>query len=121
MVIEALYIIFCLLLAYINKRLIVYDKRVKHGINGLLHAVFWSVVLLITRSWFPACVLPFLGRLFFDASLNIMRGLPIDYVAKNPKSIIDKFEKSVFGYDGILPKVIYLIIIIILNIFYVSS
>jgi hypothetical protein len=47
-----------------------------------------------------------------------MRGLPIDYVARNPKSIVDKFEKSIFGMDGILPKIIYLAIIIALNILY---
>lgn len=117
-IIQGVYIVFCLILAYINKRRIAYDKRIHHGINGLLHAVFWIAVLIITKSWFPACVLPFIGRLFFDAALNLMRGLPLDYVAKNPKSIIDKFEKSIFGNDGILPKILYLAIIITLNTVY---
>lgn len=116
MIIEGIYIIFCLILAYVNKRLIAYDKRVKHGWNGFLHAVFWIAVLWTSNNWFPASVLPFIGRLFFDAGLNLMRGLPLDYVAKKPRSLIDKIEKAVFGNDGILPKVIYLIIIIVLNI-----
>lgn len=115
MIIQAIYIVFCLLLAYYNKRRIVYDKRILHGINGLLHALFWCVTLYYTRSWFPACILPFIGRLFFDAALNLMRRLPLDYVAQKPKSIVDKFEKSIFGNDGILPKMLYLIIIITLN------
>jgi hypothetical protein len=116
MVVEGVYIVFCLLLAYANQRRISYDLVIYHGINGLLHAIFWVVALIITKSWFPACVLPFLGRLFFDAGLNVMRHLPLDYVARNPKSWIDKIEKSIFGNDGILPKLIYLIIIIGLNV-----
>jgi hypothetical protein len=116
MVIEGIYIVFCLLLAYANQRRISYDLVIYHGINGLCHVIFWGVVLLITKSWFPACVLPFLGRLFFDAGLNVMRHLPLDYVARNPKSWIDRIEKSIFGNDGILPKLIYLIIIIGLNV-----
>lgn len=118
MIIEAIYIIFCLILAYINKRLISKDKPIKHGLNGFFHAVFWLAVLWLTNNWFPACVLPFIGRLFFDAGLNLMRELPLDYVAKKPKSIVDKIEKSIFRSDGILPKIIYLIIIIALNILY---
>lgn len=118
MIIEATYIIFCLLLAYYNRRRILYDKVIHHGLNALLHAVAWGIVLLITKSWFPAVVLPFLGRLFFDAALNVFRRLPVDYVARSPKSIIDKVEKSIFGNDGILPKILYLIIIIVLNIIY---
>jgi hypothetical protein len=118
MIIEAIYIIFCLLLAYYNKRRISYDKRILHGINGLLHGIAITVVLIYTKSWFPACVLPFIGRLFFDAVLNIMRKLPLDYVARYPKSIVDKLEKNIFGMDGFLPKVIYTIIIIVLNIVY---
>lgn len=116
--IEAVYIVFCLLLAYFNKRRIAYDKRIRHGVNGLLHACFWVGTMLITKSWFPACVLPFLGRLFFDAALNVMRRLPVDYVARNPKSIIDRLEKKIFNGDGILPKIIYLIVAVTLNIIY---
>lgn len=121
MIIEAIYIAFCLILAYVNKRLIAYDKRIRHGWNGLFHAVFLLTVIWLNNKWFPACVLPFVGRLFFDAALNLMRGLPLDYVAKNPKSLIDQIEKSVFGNDGILPKVIYLVLIIVLNIVYYAS
>lgn len=122
MIVEGIYIVFCLLLAWINKRRIVYDLVIYHGINGLLHALFWGITLYYTRSWFPACVLPFIGRLFFDAALSVMRGLPVDYVARNPKSIIDKFEKSIFNGDGLLPKILYLTIIITLNtVYYVNK
>lgn len=114
--IQGIYIIFCLLLAYYNKRRISYDLRIYHGLNALLHVIAWGVVFFFTRSWFPLAVLPFEGRIFFDTALNVMRRLPLDYVAKNPKSIIDQGEKKLFGNDGILPKVIYAIIIIVLNI-----
>lgn len=118
MIIELIYIAFCLLLARYNKRRIAYDKKILHGINGLLHVVFWLAVMWLKNNWFPACVLPFLGRLFFDGGLNVMRHLPIDYVAKKPKSIVDKVEKAIFKMDGVTPKIIYLIIIIGLNILY---
>jgi hypothetical protein len=48
----------------------------------------------------------------FDTSLNSLRGLPLDYVAQKPKSIIDQIEKKVFGKNGILPKMVYLLIAI---------
>jgi hypothetical protein len=116
--IQAIYIVFCLLLAYVNKRRIAYDKVINHPLNACFHLAFWIVVVIITRSWFPVAVLPFEGRLFFDTGLNIMRHLPIDYVSRTPKSYVDRFEKSVFGMDGILPKILYLIIIIVLNVIY---
>lgn len=117
-IIQLIYIAFCLALAWYNYRRILFDKRIYHGINGALHLAFWGVVVIITKSWFPVVVLPFLGRVFFDAALNAMRRLPLNYVAKNPKSIVDKVEKSVFGNDGILPKVVYLGLAIALNIIY---
>ena len=112
------YLVFCLALAYVNHRLIAYGKRIYHALNGLLHAVCWGLVYMVTESWLLTASLPFMGRAVFDSSLSLMRGLSLDYVAKNPKSIIDQMEKGVFGNDGILPKVIYLTISIILIIVY---
>lgn len=115
--IQAIYIAFCLLLAYWNKRRIAYDKVIHHWLNALLHACFWAAALLVTKAWIVV-VLPLEGRLFFDTSLNLMRGLPLDYVSRTPKSLIDKVEKSFFKTDGLTPKLLYLILIIIINILF---
>jgi hypothetical protein len=124
---EIIYIIFCLALAYWNYRQIARDKVINHDNNGLMHIVCWIIINLVfylspaykdSPTWLLSIALPFIGRLFFDSSLSLMRGLPLDYVSKTPKSIIDKFEKSIFGMNGLLPKLIYLVIIIALNIIY---
>jgi hypothetical protein len=104
------YIVFCIVLAWYNYRRISLDKRIYHGINGALHLLAWAGVYLITRSWWLTASLPFLGKVVFDSSLYLMRGLPLDYVPKNPKSIIDKIEKRVFPDDGLLPKIAYFVI-----------
>jgi hypothetical protein len=99
------YIIFCAVLAWYNYRRISKDLRIYHGINGALHLACWVGVYLITKSWWLTASLPFLGKVVFDSSLYLFRGLPLDYVPKNPKSIMDKLEKKVFPDDGLLPKI----------------
>lgn len=115
MIHELAYIIFCLLLAYYNASRIKQDKRIYHGINAAFHIICWTVIYLLTKNWFVISALPFIGRLFFDTSLNLMRGLSISYAPLNPKSWTDIVEEHVFRFNEVLPKVIYLIIIIILN------
>lgn len=115
MIYELVYIFVCTLLAYINYRVIVADKQVYHWLNGLVHLVCWATVYLLTHNWILMIALPFIARLFFDTMLNLFRGLPLDYVPKKPKSVIDKLEKSVFDNNGVLPRAIYLVVIIVLN------
>lgn len=121
MIYELIYIFICAALAYVNYLVIIADKRVYHGLNGLLHLACWITVFLLTRNWILVAILPFVARLFFDVMLNLMRGLPINYVPKYPKSIADKVEKKIFGLDGLTPKAIYLIVIITLNIIYYAN
>jgi hypothetical protein len=112
---QALYTVFCVALAYVNYRVIAADKRVFHAVNGIAHLLFWVAAFKFS-SWLILLLLPFIGRLFFDSALNLFRGLPLDYVPAKPKSIIDKVEKRFFGKDGETPKLIYLLVIIILNV-----
>lgn len=114
------YMAFCLLLALLNAELIKDGKRIYHGLNGALHLVCWGLIFWVTDSWLLTLALPFIGRLFFDSALNLFRELPLDYVPKNPKSIIDKAEKGLFGNNGLIPKVIYLAISITLIILYAT-
>jgi ribose/xylose/arabinose/galactoside ABC-type transport system permease subunit len=122
MIAVVLYIIFCIILAYINYRLIINDRRIYHALNGLAHLAFWVIVYLTMDSLILTLAFPFIARLFFDVALNLFRGLPLDYVPRNPKSIADKVEKKVFGSAGFTPKLIWLIIIVaLITIYYVRD
>lgn len=115
-IIQAFYILFCLGLAYYNARLIKQDKRIYHGLNGLAHFTMWGLSFLITKDFILLAMLPFMGRLFFDVALNLMRGLDLDYVTDDPRSIIDCAEQLFFKEDGLTPKIIYAFVWLMLNV-----
>lgn len=81
------------------------------GIFGLLFAAdLFSVKSMIL---FPFSA--FLNRqLFFDIALNKYRGLQWDYVTRvsNPGSVLDRIEISIFGYNGRLQNIIYIMLYI---------
>lgn len=115
------YLIAQLILASYNLLNAVHDanrirlhKRIFHGINfgvyillcGLLcWKAHWNVWVI---TFF--CVSAFCNRQFsFDIPLNLRRGLKWDYVslAKPPKSLTDRFEIFLFGYNGRAPFLLY--------------
>jgi len=57
----------------------------------------------------------------FDVTLNLLRGLPVDYVPAKPASIIDQVEKKLFNKNGLIPKIIYLGISVAANIYYFTT
>lgn len=110
----------------INSRIDAYrilrNKTIAHGINLSAYAVFGLVLYCITVK--PAMTLAgfpyldlvvfsisaFTNRQFsFDIPLNLRRKLDWDYVsrANPPKSILDRIEIRLFGYNGRAPFVIY--------------
>jgi uncharacterized membrane-anchored protein YitT (DUF2179 family) len=103
-----IYAVFCILLAFVNYRVIKKGLRVYHALNGLCHAVaffaLWHFVNIQT-----ALAGLFMARVVFDVTLNKLRGLPIDYVPQKPNSIIDQLEKKVFK-DGLTPKLVYVLV-----------
>lgn len=111
--IALLYIPFCVFFAWLNARWIAKGKKILHGINGSIH-LFAAIIIGYSTKWQYGLAVLFITRLFFDVALNLFRGLPVDYVSPNPKSIVDKIEKQIFKKDGITPKLIYLLIIVIL-------
>jgi predicted permease len=117
---QIVYAVWCVFWAYANYRAIDHaNERILHGINGLCHlsiCIYFGIVI----HWMIGLAMFFSSRAIFDTFLNLFRmgWRNIGYVPKNPKSIADKLEKKVFGKKGILPKVIYLIIAIILTIYY---
>ena len=102
----------------INSRIDAYrimrNKTIAHGINFGAYAIFvgllcwlgrydiWDIQLLAisayTNRQFP-----------FDIPLNLRRWLEWDYVSKAnpPKSITDRFEIWLFGYNGRAPFLLY--------------
>jgi hypothetical protein len=89
-------------------------KKINHWVNGLVHIAV-STGAFFVFDWKIALAILFQSRVVFDVALNLFRGLPIDYISAKPASLIDRMEKKVFGSNGILPKIIYLTISIILN------
>jgi hypothetical protein len=110
------YSIFCIIFAYLNYiEIVKLDERIWHGLNGTIH--------LATALYFTLAVSPQMGfsillvaRLSFDISLNLFRGLPINYVPTEPKSIVDKIEIFLFEDNGWLPKIIYLLLLTAFNV-----
>lgn len=111
--IALLYIPFCIFYAWLNARWIAKEKRIYHGLNGAIHIVVAAVVAWFTH-WYHFFTVLLIARVAFDWALNLFRRLPLNYVSPKPKSIVDRAEKTVFGLNGILPKVIYIVIIVVL-------
>jgi hypothetical protein len=95
-------------------------REIKHGINlGAYLATFAAVYYMAGLGVWEGVVFliyALANRQFsFDIPLNLRRGLDWDYVslAKPPKSIWDRFEIRVFGYNGRLPFLFYGLILII--------
>ena len=111
--IALLYIPILLILAWYNCRLIAEGRRIYHALNGLLHISVAAGVWYLA-GWQAGIAVLFIARVVFDSALNLMRDLPIDYVSPNPKSKVDQFEKWLFRGNGLIPKIVYLIAIILL-------
>lgn len=113
---EIAYAIWCVFFAFLNRiEIVTLDEKILHWFNGLLHftaALFFAIAVSIPTGLSMLLI----GRLFFDTALNLFRGLPISYVPLEPKSIVDKIEIFVFDGHGLLPKIVYLLILICLNI-----
>jgi hypothetical protein len=112
---QIIYGVFCIFFAYANYVQITANDTVMHGINGALHL---AVIVYFTFKihWMLGLSMMFEARLLFDSALNLMRGLSVAYVPKNPKSVLDKVEKVIFFDNGYIPKIVYVLAIIILNI-----
>ena len=110
----------------INSRVDAYritkHKTIAHAVNFGVYAAFAMVLYYFTvkpvMTWgeFPYvdlgvfCFSAFTNRQFtFDIPLNLRRGLKWDYVTKAdpPKSILDRIEIRLFGYNGRAPLVMY--------------
>jgi len=110
-----LYACFCVFFAHVNSEWIKNDRAIKHFWNGLIH-VSSAVLGGYFFGWKLGLSVLIVARLVFDTALNLLRGLPLDYVSPKPKSIVDKVEKYLFKLDAFTPKIIYLALLICLQI-----
>ena len=103
---------------FINSRLdayrIMHNKTIAHGINFGVYTLFCALLCWLARWNLGVITLfsvsAFCNRQFsFDIPLNLRRGLKWDYVTKAnpPKSILDRIEIRVFGYNGRAPFLLY--------------
>lgn len=100
--------------AYIDAHRIMMGKRIYHGVNFVIYCMVTAGICWVGHFEIAAIALivvsAFCNRqLAFDIPLNIMRGLKWDYVslAKPPKSITDRIEIWLFGYNGRAPVFMY--------------
>jgi hypothetical protein len=114
---QLLYAAFCICFAGLNAYLINKGKRIYHGLNACIH-IGAAMYAGITYHWLIGIAVLLVARVFFDWFLNIFRKLPLNYVPSKPKSYADKIEKWLFGKDGILPKIAWIVIAAFLNVVY---
>jgi hypothetical protein len=101
-------------MAKMDAGLIMSGRPVKHWLNGLIHITV-AIIAAFWFNWLIGVAVLLECRLMFDSALNTFRHYNIGYVPAKPASIIDQIEKKIFGKNGILPKIIYLTVAIILN------
>jgi hypothetical protein len=96
-------------------------KAVRHGVNFAAYGAATGACIYFfhMRVWYAieyAAAAFFCRQIFFDIPLNWRRGLKWDYVstAKPPKSIMDRVEIRLFGYNGKAPVICYGILWVLL-------
>lgn len=102
----------------INSRIDAYrimrHKTIAHAVNFGVYALFCALLCWLAR-WNVGVITLFSVSAFcnrqlsFDIPLNLRRGLRWDYVtkAKPPKSVLDRIEIGIFGYNGRAPVYLY--------------
>lgn len=108
----------------INSRIDAYripqNKKIAQGINFGFYAIYWTFLCWLQQIGFWEIIVfaisAFCNRQFsFDIPLNLRRGKKWDYVslAKPPKSLMDRIEIKLFGYNGRAPFLMYGVVFII--------
>jgi hypothetical protein len=111
---QIIYAVWTVWFAFLNKKWIETQSGFRHWANAISHLSAASFVALHFGFQHGVATL-FMVRALFDGSLSMFRGLSFDYVSPRPRSLVDRFEKKVFGKNGMLPKLVYFTIAIILT------
>lgn len=70
-------------------------KRIYHGINGAAYIALLCLTYYLFKDPYMISALLVERALVFNISLNLYRGLPVDYKPLKPKSIVDKVVNKV--------------------------
>lgn len=110
-----------IVLACIDAKKILLHQPINHPLNAIVYVGLMSLVYFLYRGVSIDLVivlvaLLFTRQIFFDITLSLYRGLKWDYVTlvEKPGSVIDGFEKKIFGTNGKLKYGVYGIILILL-------
>lgn len=104
-------------MAYYHSVLIENGKKIHHGYWGGGYLLFSGFLSLLIESWVLMIFSLFVRKVVFDLSLNLFRGLPLFYVSKTPKSIIDTFHNLVLKDKIKIYMAVYSVIAIVLSFF----
>lgn len=113
---QFLFIAINIALAVWHAQLIKQNRPIYHGWWSLGYGVAAGIVSLIAKDWILFILLLLERKLVFDIALNVFRGKPFFYVSATTTSILDKWQRKLFGLNGLLPAVILAGLIVGLNI-----
>lgn len=114
---EIIFLIANIAMADYHAKLLKEDKKILHGLWGAGYLAFAGLLSFLNHSWLLFLCSLLIRKVVFDLSLNLFRGLPLFYVSKEPKSIIDKLHWKYFKFHSEYYMTAYLFITIILNLF----
>ncbi len=100
LILTGVFFVINIILAYIDSRRIKQEKRIYHGVNGAIYLALTVIgyIFVPSLSVIPAMLV--LRIPVFNSSLNLFRGLPIDYTSKTTTSIVDRVTYGVIERAG---------------------
>lgn len=104
-------IAFNLINVLIDAYVILKDKSIAHGVNGISYILFTGIIGIFfgLRGWELVLLFPtsfFNRQLSFDIPLNLRRGLKWYYQSEDnpPKAVMDRIERIIFGDEPMIGK-----------------
>lgn len=94
------------------------NKTIAHGVNLGAYLILVLILTLFFKNWLLFIPAFFNRQITFDIPLNLRRKLKWDYVSldRPPKALMDRIEVRIFGYNGKLSTIIYLILWVVFSI-----
>ena len=113
---EVLLIIANIWMALYHSKLMLSDRKIKHGWWGFAYIVLTAFLAYLSGSILLACVSLFIRKTVFDTALNLFNGRAVFFVSTETTSIIDRIHFKLFGKASAIYMILYIIAIILLNI-----
>ena len=101
----------------INTGLAFYDSyrmknnyRISHGVNAGVYVILCVITALLFGNIWYAVPMLLIRPVVFDPVLNMANNLNPFHQSMTTTSIMDKMERKLFGSNGFLPWLMYLIL-----------